>query len=51
MLMLSGSALSPTALAPDAALAREHTAQALRCTADSATEEHWLVLKGLPFSV
>ncbi|KAM3959153.1 LOW QUALITY PROTEIN: neuroligin-4, X-linked [Aphomia sociella] len=43
VLLLSGSALSPTALAPDSALAREHTAQALRCTPDSSTDENWLV--------
>ncbi|XP_060802577.1 neuroligin-1 [Amyelois transitella] len=42
VLLLSGSALSPTALAPDAALAREHTAQALRCTPESSSDEHWL---------
>lgn len=51
VLLLSGSALSPSALAPDASLAREHTAQALRCTADSTTEEHWLVPKSLQFPV
>ncbi|KAI5634722.1 carboxylesterase family domain-containing protein [Phthorimaea operculella] len=43
VLLLSGSALSPWALAPDAALAREHTAQALRCPKDSTDSEHWLV--------
>ncbi|CAG9784761.1 unnamed protein product [Diatraea saccharalis] len=43
VLLLSGSALSPAALAPDAALAREHTAQALRCAPDSSTSEHWLL--------
>ncbi|XP_049870918.1 neuroligin-1-like isoform X2 [Pectinophora gossypiella] len=43
VLLLSGSALSPAALAPDAALAREHAAQALRCHRDTPGEEHWLV--------
>ncbi|XP_039763055.1 neuroligin-1-like [Pararge aegeria] len=42
VLLLSGSALGPASLAPDAAQAREHTAQALRCARDAA-EEHWLV--------
>ncbi|XP_034824591.1 neuroligin-1-like isoform X2 [Maniola hyperantus] len=42
VLLLSGSALGPAALAPDAALAREHTAQALRCARDTPTEDHWL---------
>lgn len=42
VLLLSGSALSPGALAPDAALAREHTAQALRCLPESEPSgEHW----------
>ncbi|KAJ2944408.1 hypothetical protein O0L34_g3745 [Tuta absoluta] len=43
VLLLSGSALSPWALAPDAALARDHAAQALRCPKDSTDSEHWLV--------
>ncbi|XP_075991799.1 neuroligin-4, X-linked-like isoform X1 [Anticarsia gemmatalis] len=43
VLLLSGSALSPTALAPDAALSREHTAQALRCTPESSNDENWFV--------
>ncbi|XP_063839314.1 neuroligin-1-like [Ostrinia nubilalis] len=43
VLLLSGSALSPTALAPDAALARDHAAQALRCTPDGATTDDWLL--------
>ncbi|XP_053604570.1 neuroligin-1-like isoform X2 [Plodia interpunctella] len=42
VLLLSGSALSPTALAPDSALAREHTAQALRCTPEASSDDHWL---------
>lgn len=41
VLLLSGSALSPTALVPDAALAREHTAQALRCTPETSNDENW----------
>lgn len=41
VLLLSGSALGPASLAPDAALAREHTAQALRCTRDISTDDHW----------
>ncbi|KPJ13309.1 Neuroligin-1 [Papilio machaon] len=43
-LLLSGSALAPGALAPDAGLAREHVAQALRCPRDAnaATDQHWL---------
>lgn len=41
VLLLSGSALSPTALAPDAVLAREHTAQALRCVPDASSDENW----------
>ncbi|XP_013161254.1 PREDICTED: neuroligin-1-like [Papilio xuthus] len=43
-LLLSGSALAPGALAPDAGLAREHVAQALRCPRDSDTDtdQHWL---------
>ncbi|CAK1550825.1 unnamed protein product [Leptosia nina] len=53
ILLLSGSALSPSALAPDPALAREHTAQALRCTRDQATDDHWLTacIKNRPLSV
>ncbi|XP_063358890.1 neuroligin-1-like isoform X1 [Cydia amplana] len=43
VLLLSGSALSPAALAPDASLAREHTAQALRCVPEESSTEHWLV--------
>ncbi|CAG9121857.1 unnamed protein product [Plutella xylostella] len=43
VLLLSGSALGAAALAPDAALARRHAAQALRCSQDEATEEHWLI--------
>ncbi|XP_022821179.1 neuroligin-4, X-linked-like isoform X1 [Spodoptera litura] len=43
VLLLSGSALSPAALAPDAALAREHTAQALRCTPETTNDENWFV--------
>ncbi|KAJ0181523.1 hypothetical protein K1T71_002245 [Dendrolimus kikuchii] len=43
VLLLSGSALSPAALSPDAALAREHTAQALRCTPEGSTDENWFV--------
>ncbi|CAH0700948.1 unnamed protein product [Spodoptera exigua] len=43
VLLLSGSALSPTALAPDAALAREHTAQSLRCTPETTNDENWFV--------
>ncbi|XP_052747066.1 neuroligin-2-like [Bicyclus anynana] len=42
VMLLSGSALGPASLAPDAALAREHAAQALRCSRDSTTDEHWL---------
>ncbi|GBP46610.1 Neuroligin-4, X-linked [Eumeta japonica] len=42
-LLLSGSALSPWALAADAALAREHAAQALRCPRDTPDGEHWLL--------
>ncbi|XP_022112332.2 neuroligin-1-like [Pieris rapae] len=43
IVLLSGSALSPTALSPDPALAREHAAQALRCTRDMHPGEHWLI--------
>ncbi|KOB66388.1 Neuroligin 5 [Operophtera brumata] len=43
VLLLSGSALSPAALAPDAALAREHTAQALRCVSESSDDDNWFV--------
>ncbi|XP_063891419.1 neuroligin-4, X-linked isoform X1 [Helicoverpa armigera] len=43
VLLLSGSALSPTALAPDAALTREHTAQALRCTPETSNDDNWFV--------
>ncbi|XP_041988644.1 neuroligin-1-like [Aricia agestis] len=50
-LLLSGSALGPASLAPDAALARERAAQALRCERDDASnadthadgDDHWLV--------
>ncbi|KAI8427298.1 hypothetical protein MSG28_001885 [Choristoneura fumiferana] len=48
VLLLSGSALSPSALAPDASLAREHTAQALRCTPDEAAEDHCLHSRAAP---
>ncbi|XP_032529857.1 neuroligin-2-like isoform X1 [Danaus plexippus] len=52
-LLLSGSALSPSALAPDAALAREHTAQALRCSKDTNMGEHWLAtcIRSRPLAV
>ncbi|KAG6455156.1 hypothetical protein O3G_MSEX009080, partial [Manduca sexta] len=43
VLLLSGSALSPTAMAPDAALARDHTAQSLRCVPETSDDENWLV--------
>ncbi|XP_028042434.1 neuroligin-1-like isoform X1 [Bombyx mandarina] len=43
VLLLSGSALSPTALAPDATLTRDHTAQALRCIPENSNDENWFV--------
>ncbi|XP_046961714.1 neuroligin-1-like [Vanessa cardui] len=53
VLLLSGSALSPSALAPEPALAREHTAQALRCARDSNSGEHWLAacIRSRPLAV
>ncbi|XP_072937099.1 neuroligin-3-like isoform X2 [Epargyreus clarus] len=53
VLLLSGSALSPAALAPDPALAREHTAQALRCPKDAVGEDHWLAacIRSRPLAV
>ncbi|XP_038207656.1 neuroligin-4, X-linked-like isoform X2 [Zerene cesonia] len=52
VLLLSGSALSPSALAPDAALARDHAAQALRCSRDKTDDDHWLTacIKSRPLS-